>query len=293
MKVIIVVLSVLFVHCAIAQQFPNGSFGDRLSLTFGRFASLPISRQEARENDWAPVNASASCNQDLGGYAWTKGGGEPTKRAPEVLVFNEAGELGGFGVKLYGAASAVLGERGFWSDRFGVNNMLAIRTRAKKASCDASVGGGPVLGDRLTLLDFSDEGFEIPTTLERALRQEWSRGQCLPRMGTHTYYDVLSPGNKTYSADSMLPILPMYRPQDGSISAVLINTPNRERTFVAGGVWEGPLKVEQFCYNMCQSDQPACAEGLSQQSTGWNTLHWMFSDIALNNCTGAICHLGQ
>jgi hypothetical protein len=288
MKLILLLLTIVALASA-QTTFPNGSFGDRVLLTFGRFAKMPLTIEAAENAGWALVNSSVSCNEELGGYLYSRRGGEPTKRAPQLLVFTEAGEFGGFGVRLFGAASDTLQERGFWSDRFGTNQLI-VRTRARKAACNAAVGGGPVVGDRLVLLDNSEQGFEIPTTMSRAVQNKWSRGNCIPKMGTHFAIDVLSPGNMTWNAESLLPIMPMYRPTDGSISAVLINTDNAQTVFTAGGAWEGlgpagfPSSI--FCKNWCADS--GCHWN---DATGFTTLHWLFSDLSLNTCDDAVCKL--
>lgn len=263
--------------------------GDRLSLTFGRFTAMPTTAALAEKKGWQRLNSTASCNPDLGGYVYVLGESE-SKKNPQFLTFTENGVLGGWGVFLYGPAAAPLADAGFWSERYGMWQHLAVRTRDAKVVCDANlaVDSLPLLGDRMVLLNNEKQGFEIPVNRDRAEQLDWVRGNCISGMGTHYAYDIKSPGNSTWESSTLLPILPMYRPLTGQITAILINTPQRQTTFLTGGRWEGSFPNSVFCSNWC-SDSGCHWNG----ATGWNTLHWLFEARSENTCEGSICELGR
>lgn len=98
-----------------------------------------------------------------------------------------------------------------------------IRTRDAKYLCSGTKSPD-VLGDRLEVRGF----FNVPLNITEALKQGWSSGNCISKMGIHFSYDLAAPGKNTWNASTLVPVQPMYDAQRTTINAVLFNIPDVE-----------------------------------------------------------------
>lgn len=253
------------------------SIGDRLLRTFLVFKEEPLTADKALTLGWK--NLSRSCVEGRG-YQFAKSTSGPTKGSSTWLLYNNAGQLSGFGVRAFGKLPHSLSPR-FWIPVKGSANMYDIFITFREDMCGDE--SEPVLGDRLLI----NGEFPIPVQESEAKATGWFRGNCIKRMGTHWSYDLSSPGHMTWNASSMVPVMPMYL-GNGKIHAILFASPDAQR-IEPFGEWEGPFTRGLFCYNWCKEDSKAC--GNFSNISFWTSLHFLFSDPDLATCEDAICKL--
>jgi len=253
-------------------------FGDRLLRTFFLFRKQPLTMQDALNAGWHPFMGN-SCSSEYGGIPFAKSAYGPSEFNPTMLMFTPAGQLSGFGVRVWGNMSPFLVS----------NNMLVqttdgydvfLNTRDPNSVCSGQTYS-QVLGDRLLLNNF----FPIPLNMSGAQASGWVMGNCIGRMGMHHAYDLSSPGSQTWNASTQVPILPMYDAKRHTINAILFNVWDLQ-AIEPLGVWEGPFPSALYCLNWC-GNSGCHFNGV----TVWSTLHWHFVDPSSISCSGAPCVL--
>jgi len=252
--------------------------GDRLLRTFEVFSNMPLDLATAESLGWTTTTSSCSS-----GYVYVPPGGGISKSNSIFLVFSGAGQIGGFGVRVYGDStmSSQLSPA-FWVETGDQQYDLTVYTRDPSTLC-SSTPQAETLGDRVLVAGTLD----IPLTMSEAEAAGWYAGNCINKMGIHHSYDVASPGNMTWDASTLVPIMPMFDAVNGTINAVLFNVPDWQHTEPLGD-WEGPFLVRLMCLNWCSSD-PCAFPGV----TTFSTMHWLFVDPATISCSGAACTLGE
>jgi len=254
--------------------------GDRLLRTFFIFANQPLDYATAISQGWANVT-DGSCDPNFGIAVANGDGTNPTAGSSVLLYFTAAGQIAGFGTRLFGQPPQNLIDSGYWrpaSDGSG-NYDVSIITRDPSLMCSGATGA-ETLGDRLVI---SNSQQQIPLDMADAETAGWAQGNCIPKMGIHHAYDLAMPGNNTWNSNTLVPVLPMFNSQTGAISAVLFTAPILQHVEPFGD-YEGPFPAFLMCKNWCASS--GCQwPGV----TVWVTMHFFFTDPSLNTCQGAAC----
>jgi len=217
-------------------------------------------------------------------YAQSDDNSGPSSSAPITLYYTSAGQLSGYGVRVYGQPPASLVPN-FWVPATDDDDAYDINVIFRNSSiiCSGQFDDqNPVLGDQVSI----NNQFNIPLNSTDAKNAGWVMGNCIPEMGIHYAYDLNAPGSQTWNVSSLVPTLPMYNPEDGYINAVLVSIPNAQ-LYEPLGEWEGPFLPSIFCGNWCRLS--GC--DFSGEANVFSTLHLMFRDPSLNDCDGAPCKL--
>jgi len=215
------------------------------------------------------------------GYGYSKGGSDgPSKGDSAILYFTEGGQLAGFGTRMWGKAPANLIPNYWVPNDDGKSFDLILQTRDPASICSGATDSN-VLGDRLWV----NGNFNIPLSASEAQNVGFVEGNCIPKMGIHHAFDLNKPFDQTWNYTSLLPVLPMYSASSGAITAILIASSDAQRIEPFGD-WEGPFINYLFCKNWC-ANSGCTFPGVNL----WTTMHWLFGDPALNQCTGAMCSI--
>jgi len=256
----------------------RGDFGDRLLRSFLVFKNQPLTVDDAQNQGFTEF--TNGCTQFGHGYAKGTDGSGPTHGDSSILYFTEGGQLAGFGSRMWGSAPQALIDQGYWmmTDQDDESYDLILQTRDPSMICSGATDSNQ-LGDRLVI----NGQMEIPLAMPAAQSAGWVEGNCIPKMGIHHAYDLNFPGSQSWNASSLVPVLPMYSPQSGKITAVLLASSDAQRIEPFGD-WEGPFINMLFCKNWCANT------GCTFPGVGlWTTMHWLFEDPKLNVCDGAMC----
>jgi len=258
---------------------PANGFGDRLLRTYFLFANQPLTLTAATTNGW--FNLTSQCDPNVG-LKYSNPWGI-SRFNPTFLLYTSAGQIAGFGVRVWGSVPETLVLNGLWiaaADEPGAYDIY-LRTRSPEILCSGQSDNSNPLGDRLEI----NGNLSIPLTMSGAQASGWVMGNCLYEMGIHHAYDISAPGKQTWNKDTLAPVLPMYEPSSGRINAILINVGNYQNTEPLG-VFEGPFTSGLFCKNWC-SNSGCTFKGV----TVWTTLHWHFVDPSTISCNSAPCQL--
>jgi len=254
----------------------GGDFGDRLLRSFLIFKNQPLTVDDAENQGFTEF--TNGCTQF--GHGYSKGYG-PTKSDSAIVYFTEGGQLAGFGSRMWGDAPAALIEQGYWMETDAADGSydLVLQTRDASMICSGATDSN-VLGDRLWINGI----MEIPLAMSTAQAAGWVEGNCIPKMGIHHAFDLNYPFSQSWNASSLVPVMPMYSPQTGAITAVLLASTDAQRIEPLFGDWEGPFINMLFCKNWC-ANTGCTFPGVSL----WTTMHWLFEDPKDNVCDGAKC----
>eukprot|EP01121_Diplochlamys_sp_Union-15-3_P022494 TRINITY_DN95_c0_g1_i1.p1 TRINITY_DN95_c0_g1~~TRINITY_DN95_c0_g1_i1.p1 ORF type:complete len:305 (+),score=35.28 TRINITY_DN95_c0_g1_i1:67-915(+) len=277
-KYITLSVVLLFICFSYAQIFTKY---DQLYHTFLSFQTMPLNVSEAQSQGWKPM--STVCDPNFG-IAYTSVSDGPTNYHPGFLYFTSGGQIAGFGARIWSSSVPSNLIPNYWrpvpSDAKAYD--ISVMFRAPSILCSGQTSSY-VLGDRVSV----NNRYTVPQNSGEAKDQGWVMGNCISRMGIHYSLDLDSPGNMTWKAESLFPIMPMYGVQDNQIKAVLIATPTFQDVYPFGQ-FEGPFTNFLFCLNWCSSS------GCSWTGSDvWTTFHWLFTDYNEVTCTGAPCALGS
>jgi len=245
---------------------------------------LPKTMKEAlKTGDW--YNISNGCLPGRG-FALARSRDGPTGRHPVTLYFSPKGQINGFAVRLNKGVPMSL--QAFWEwprvsqCTDGPCYDLPVMFRDSSVACSMTTQAA-TLGDRLVV--GGAKPMSIPLTGTAAVQKGWVRGNCISGMGTHHAYDIAAPGRQTWNASTLVPILPMFDSDTGSMNAVLIAAPNLNMVWPIG-TWEGPFPNMLMCKNWC-ANTGCTFPGV----TVWTTMHFFFTDPKAINCNAAKCRL--
>jgi len=270
---VVLVLLVIGVSVVMGQI----STYDRLYRTFLMFDVMPLNVSAARSGGWTSFT---NCDPKLG-IAYSSVSGGPTEFSPGFLYFTSAGQISGFGARIWSEYVPQNLVPRFWKPVAGVPGAYDLSISFRKAStmCSGSTNK-EVLGDQVSI----NNDYLIPENSDIATAAGWVMGDCISQMGIHYSFDLNAQhGKMTWNSSSLLPIMPMYGVNDKQIKAVLIATPTYQYTFPLGE-FEGPFTNGLFCFNWCPNT------GCTFSGTSvWTTFHWLFTNYAEVSCTGAPC----
>jgi len=280
-KTYIAVIVKLFLVVSLAilteQQISNYN---QLYRTFLIFDEMPLTVPAAQAAGWSQVTGT-TCDNTLGGIPYTNGGIYDDNSG--FLYFTAGGQISGFGARLYSDSVPQNLVPDFWVPVDGYSNTYDISLIFRNSSvlCSGDVIKNEVLGSHISI----NNKIPIPENSLLATAVGWVEGNCISRMGIHYAYDLNAPGKMSWNSSSLVPVMPMYGPIDRQLKAILINTPTWQDTEPVGE-WEGPFTNGLFCYNWCSS-----SDCTFSPSSVWSTMHWLFTDYSIVNCTGAKCSL--
>jgi len=261
-NIILVCLSLFL--CAHAAS--EVDLGDRLTRTFLVYHSLPLNTTEATKNGWA--NQWSTCDPDLG-YAYVAKEGYSVGN-PIVMYYTAAGQLAGVGIIHFGAPLS--SHLKFWTPLNGSSDyILNVHFRPSLVVC-SKTPQKELIGTQFVINQDSLK-LSVPLTDKDAATAHWTVGNCLPGMGTHWAYDLVTAPTLSWKAEQTVPLLPMYF--NGTISAFLVDTATFQ-DIEPIGVWEGPFISSLFCKNLCK--------GCEWSSGLTSTLHFHFRDHNPLNC---------
>jgi len=251
--------------------------GDGLWRTFGHQTELPITSAKAIADKWVAVSG---CEKDLGIlYAKAKSG--PTEKHPLGLRFTASGQLAGvqatvFGSNSFGdAAQQNLIDSGFWKPTANATKTwhMDVSFRAPESMCSTSAPTDELVGDRVVINQDTLKR-SIPLTSKQAVAESWTVGSCMASMGWHHFYDLKTAPKQSFQEDQILPIVPMYNPDEtGVLNAFFftspVSQPGSGAQYLLNGAadWESPALVEKaMCLNWCD-------ESCSFTTSSWATMH--------------------
>lgn len=257
--------------------------GTHVSRTYGLFKELPLTASDALAAGWSAYNGSAAACDGVYGvvYAQNGDGSGPSKGSQSIVSYTSAGQLNGFGVRVWGNPSPMLIDAGYWRPAGDGAYDILFTTRDSSLVCSNNTAP-ELIGDRLNIWGNVQS---IALTMADAEAQGWVYGDCIPKMGIHHAYDLNAPGNQTWNWQSLVPAQPMYDAVTQNLNAVLVNMPDAQLVEPFGEM-EGPFINLLFCKNWCP--QPACSFA---GTTLWSTIHFHLVPIDSISCTGARCNL--
>jgi len=260
-------------------SFSNAQFNtyNQLYRTYGAFESMPLNVSVAIAAGWAPI--SNQCNP-LFGIAYASSSSGPGEWSEAFLYFTSAGQLSGFGARVWDTDVPQYLIPNFWVPVQGKANVydIAVIFRSSNITCSGQTSPY-IMGDRILVNGM----FNIPLTSVAAKSAGWVEGACIPWMGTHWAYDLSTKGSPmTWNASTLMPIMPMYGPEDTQIKAVLIASTTVQYTEPLGD-FEGPIPNFIMCGNWCDSNCHFTG------TSWWSIMHWFFTDYVNVGCTGASC----
>jgi hypothetical protein len=280
MRVTAIVALLLVATSAVSAQ----DIGDRLLRTYFVFAANPLTTTDAINAGWGNFStayADASECDPVVGFIYALGdSGAPTKGNQVILSYTAAGQLNGWGIRMWGNPSSQLINGSFWRDTGAGDGSydIILTTRDPSLVCSGE-SGAELIGDRLSIWDI----FSIPLDAPSAVDAGWVPGDCIGKMGVHHAYDLNAPGSQTWNWLSLVPIQPMYGVTSQKLTAVLVNMPDLQVVEPFGDC-EGPFPNFLFCKNWC-ANTGCTFSGV----TVWSTIHFFLGDPNLVTCAGAPC----
>jgi len=280
MKITLVILVTVLLGCVQGQIFTSY---DQLYRTYFAFAPVPLNTTAAKAAGWSPI--SNTCNNNFG-IAYTSVSGGPTETSPAFLYFTSAGQIAGFGARVFTSSWAGYIPSNLIPSFFvpvtGKSNAydISLMFRSSEYMCSGQKSNY-ILGDRVSV----NNKYEIPQTSDDATSKGWMPGACISEMGTHYSFDLSSGNGKmTWNSSNLLPVMPMYGVHDKNIKAILIASTTWQYTYPIGE-YEGPIDNLIMCGNWCSGS------GCTFSGTDiWSIFHWFFTDYEEVNCDGATCY---
>lgn len=279
-------LSLIFGALVLVVSCDSASLGDGLWRTYTKFVKLPQNSEEAIQDGWI---SQGECQPSLG-VMWSQQEGGPTKDAPVSIYLTPYGQLAGVAVTAYGDLKGSVVEEGFWQRQLDGSYFISATFRDADDVCSRTVLDEE-LGDRV-VINAAGVAKSLPMTLDGAVAENYETGACFASMGTHSFLDLQGNGTLTWTADSMMPVVPMYdRNNAWALNAIFFTTPVVQQKWMGiggGHQWEPiPLPNMLMCKNFC--DERCCWSDANL----WSTIHFYFKDpntiTCLNNCKVGCC----
>jgi hypothetical protein len=254
-------------------------FGYTLTRTFFVWKEMPLNASSAEQQGYAMISTTSTCDPVYAiSYAY---GGSPSSSNPQVLHFTPAGQIAGVSLRLYDQPPAYLAQNGWWIPTDDNGWQISVMFRSSDELCSSNLSPA-ILGYQPHIPNAEASAMQIALNATAAESEGWVRGNCITKMGIHHAFDLASPGQLTWNASTLLPVLPMYDNTAGTLTAVLFAFPKVEKVEPIGD-WEGPFPNFLFCKNFCSSECTFAGASF------WSTMHWWFTDYSLATCSGFQC----
>jgi len=253
----------------------------------------PATTAEATAMGWSKVNQP--CDPKLG-EAWMFGG-QRDINSPMTMFFTPevagaAGVPSGLELDYYKYIEENLVGSYFSDERTakdGTYHSVAVALR-KDNVCDTSAPKAPS-NEPYVAVAPNMANLVIPTTESAPeLSSKFKEGSCIVYLGFHWAHDVVGGANLTYEARNLMPVMPMYSSNDGTINGIMFVATESKQVQDSNGVWktnfwdpaQGLLEkntfgARNFCDNFCGTCQ------FSGTLDGYfATQHWWFKDTQSN-----------
>jgi len=308
--VIVLILNSLLPSNGNVEELVGSSWPDFLVSRFDTFDKRPTDTSEALELGWE--KSSDPCLPSLG-QPWLYQGGHSIDSSVTLYFTPETitvpGALSGIEVDYYGAIEEnQVGT--YFSDERESNDgtyhsvAVALRKSDEQDLCSTEATLNPPTGKYLAIApDMANT--VIPTTnTSSVLMENWQEGSCIPRMGIHWIQDVDGGSDLSYKIENTVPVVAMYDPVDGEISAIFFAAPDRRQNWptdvcalfqpegyspeclAAMNYWDvGPGLNQKnspplfMCSNFCGACEfTGSVDGI------FATMHWFFKDTSSLAC---------
>lgn len=272
-------LLALLVATAAAAAGGSGAVGTHLFRAYTVYDPMPLNLSAALSAGWSAKNAT--CQPGLGVVYYHDGAA--SEAHPLGVAFNpNNGELTGLQISVTKAVPTALVKAGWWisdaSVPAGFKATLSVGTRSVGDSCGSQAASGDN-GDRL-VVNPATGGIKIPLTAMDAAGAGYFNGSCFAAMGWHAFRDLAAkPGQMTWNADTLTPIVPMYNGGDGRLNAIFFTVPFVQNGLFSSNGWDPiPLLNALQCKNTCD---PNCTFA---NTWIWQTMHIFFRDYTKTTC---------
>jgi len=248
---------------------------------------FPTTTAEASDQGW--MKSDEACDSLLG-EAWLFGG-ELAINSPVTMYFTPevggvAGVVSGIEVDYYGSMQENLIGTYFSEERTssdGTYHSLAVALRSDDL-CDTANPATPGNAEYIAISP-SMANQIVPTHEDSPeLQSDYKEGSCLQGMGYHWFQDVVGGPELTYEADTVVPVVPMYDSEDGTLNGIFFMATNAKQTGSKPNFenfWDASPGLSQantfmdgtnpFCANLCGGCQfTGSDDGM------FATMHWFF-----------------
>jgi len=203
-----------------------------------------------------------------------------------ILHFTPGEQISGVGLWITNQPSSYLLEKGWWTP-FNKGWMLTVMFRGPAEICSGSQSVAP-LGYFPNIVSSQQAALSIPLNMSAAEEEGWVRGNCNPEMGIHYALDLVSPGQLTWNASTLMPVFSVYDYGTGSLADIVFFFPQSLDSFAPVGEWEGPINVTTFC------DINFCAGCHFPGVSVFSAMHWYFVDYNPLSCpAGSTCNTDE
>lgn len=182
--------------CALALGMAHGLWFDKdpypnwnkLSITFRKFNSLPMSEQEAKADGWTPLLDGCKNQLFFAGKQYVKDGEMTT-----ILLFNKLGEIAGI---QFAAPKTLKAAKNRMTNPFHEHNGMLYLTAYFSDVAEICAPSKPrknkVVGTKL-LIQTSPKHDVMPIPLKEkdvTVQTNFKKGRCFYGMGQHYWYGV-------------------------------------------------------------------------------------------------------
>jgi len=263
--------------------------GKHLYRGYTVYDPTPLNLSAAIASGWSSPNAT--CVPGVGRLFFKNGA--PSEAHPLGLAFNpKNGDLTGMQLWVTKTVPQPLVSAGWWiadsTSWSGFEASITVGTRSIANSCGSQPATG-TNGDRLIVNPSFNTGIKIPLTAMDAAGAGYFNGSYFEYMGYHAFRDIAAkPGQMTWDANTLSPIVPMYDGPTGRINAIFFAVPFVQNGLFSSNGWDPlPLLNALMCKNTCSS---ACTFA---NTWIWQTMHIFLRDYTqtgpLHGCTIACC----
>jgi hypothetical protein len=262
------------------------TLGPRLDRQYTGYVAQPTTTDAARAAGWHPVT-NATCDDQVG-TPWLYNEvrpGEFDRRHPVMLFFSAAGQISAISVAVMAPEESARSLPPWMEAMISLGYLselpqpdvfaITLGTRASSSLCDPETAFPESIGTTL-IINPDDLGQPVPLNHSAARDAGFHRGSCFNGMGWHWMKDLsAAPGEMSWQARSLMPVVPMYNPVDGVINAVFFASAVVQQQILPpdSNEWEPvPLPNPLMCANFC--DKACTFNGTS----AWSTMHFYFHD---------------
>jgi hypothetical protein len=285
------------------DKLSTGSLGSHLASTlrqfkqFNQLSGITPDATLEQINGMDYQKATAECDPQLG-YLWTAPGG-PSLARPLSLYYNQAGQIAGLRVDIFGASAAQgrMIEDGYYISAGSDHWFLSVSFRSPEEMCTEQMSSEQI-GDRL-VVNQDSIAKSIPMTSSEAEAEGFMPGSCMQSMGQHWMYDLVDAPSNSYISGNLLPVVPMY--SNGKLNSFFFTTPTCQGPSHKGSSepysWDntGPLGCAlpswamcmNFCDGRCKTNALIGRENAwaSSGTDHWGTMHIFFNADPANEPT--------
>lgn len=247
--------------------------------------ALPLSLEEAKVQGYRIVK---KCTR-LGLYRASKDG-QITNKHPTAVYYAGNGLISGFSVDMWGPPFPAALAAGMYevvnarTQQYRLNLLFRRESQLCSPSVQFQSSG---IGDQVVVVNHKgSSNWMVPLSPAEASQQGYSKGACLPKMGTHFTMDLSRKnGTMSWDARQLHPVVAMYD-VDGSISGILIQSFVGQHSMSSTNEWDIiPVPNSVACGNFCDT---AC-KWTNHDGRMFGALHLFFKDFNSIACPSGMC----